>query len=137
MTKKERNIVFEKYGGKCAYCGCELQKGWHVDHLDSCRRLTEDVQVLQPEGVYPRYKYVTKFVGYANPNAHHIDNYMPSCPSCNINKHGDTIEEFRRSIEGYLRSLNLRMVQYKMVKKYRLVEETNKPVVFYFETLNR
>lgn len=73
--------------------------------------------------------------GFTNPEANHIDNYMPSCPSCNINKHEATIEQFRNNIAGYLNSLNLRMVQYKMVKKYGLVEETGKPVIFYFETL--
>ena len=34
MTKKDRQIVFDKYNGKCAYCGCELVKGWHVDHIE-------------------------------------------------------------------------------------------------------
>jgi 5-methylcytosine-specific restriction endonuclease McrA len=157
MTQKERKIVYEKYGGRCAYCGCELQKGWHVDHVEPCRRITEwqGAGYAYPNGkLVPREelrgktegdmvdagikwkegRYVT--IGYANPDAHHIDNYMPSCPPCNINKHGDTIEQFREAISGYLHSLNLRMVQYKMVKKYGLVEETNKPVVFYFEMIH-
>ncbi len=30
-TKKQRELIFNKYGGKCAYCGCELAKGWHID----------------------------------------------------------------------------------------------------------
>ena len=129
MKKSEREIVFNKYGGKCAYCGCELQKGFHVDHLEPCIRLTTT------EGSWKdgQYKAVKKVKGYMNESANHIDNYMPSCPSCNINKHGDTIEQFRNHIAGYLRSLNLRMVQYKMAKKYGLVVETESPVVFYFE----
>ena len=128
--KAEREVVFNKYDGKCAYCGCKLEKGWHVDHVEPCRRITEFVR-------HPTTgQSVTKFVGYSNPDANHIDNYMPSCPSCNINKHGDTIEGFRQNIAGYLRSLNLRMVQYKMAKKYGLVEETGKHVEFYFEKYN-
>ena len=133
MKKSDRQKVFDKYVGKCAYCGCELQKGWHVDHAEPCRRIISFDVVVKPGG---GYKYVQKAVGYSNPDANHIDNYMPSCPSCNINKHGDTIEQFRQNITGYLRSLNLRMVQYKMVKKYGLIEETNKPVLFYFEIFN-
>ncbi len=105
MNKSEREIIFNKCGGKCAYCGCELQKGWHVDHVEACRRLTTEDMVEQPEGIYPRYKWVTRVVGYSNPNANHIDNYLPSCPSCNINKHGDTIEGFRQSINGYLNNV--------------------------------
>lgn len=127
IKKNERKLVFDKYNGRCAYCGCELEKGWHVDHVEPCRRITETVQVKG------QWMFTERLIGYANPKANHIDNYMPSCPSCNINKHGDTIEGFRQSIKGYLRSLNLRIVQYKMVKKYGLVQETEVDVVFHFE----
>jgi hypothetical protein len=34
MDKKTRQIIFDKYNGKCAYCGCELVKGWHADHIE-------------------------------------------------------------------------------------------------------
>ena len=34
MTNEEkRKLIFNKYGGRCAYCGYELQKGWHIDEL--------------------------------------------------------------------------------------------------------
>lgn len=36
--KNDRQIIFDKFGGKCAYCGCDLLKGWHVDHLKPVRR---------------------------------------------------------------------------------------------------
>ena len=38
MKKNDRKAIYEKYGGKCAYCGCELQKGWHVDEIEPVRR---------------------------------------------------------------------------------------------------
>ena len=126
--KEDRARVFNKFGGCCAYCGCQLEKGWHCDHVEPCRRMYHDEQV---EG---EYRWIRKLVGFSNPDANHIDNLFPSCPSCNINKHGDTIDGFRNSIETYLRSLNKRNVQYKMSKKYGLVIETAKPVIFYFET---
>lgn len=38
LTKKQRAILREKFGGKCAYCGCELpEKGWHADHVSQWR----------------------------------------------------------------------------------------------------
>jgi hypothetical protein len=139
MTKQERNVVYEKYNGKCAYCGCELQKGWHVDHVEPIRRgwrykLDKNGKRIKKDskGYYTEYE---KEYYELHPERNTLDNYLPSCPSCNINKHGDTIEEFRENIQGYLNSLNLRMVQYKMVKKYGLIKETNEPVVFYFETV--
>ena len=30
MKQSDRNIIFDKYNGKCAYCGCELVKGWQM-----------------------------------------------------------------------------------------------------------
>ena len=37
-SKKDREIIFNKYGGKCSYCGDPLQKGWHVDELLPVKR---------------------------------------------------------------------------------------------------
>ena len=34
-SKKEREIIKNKFGGKCAYCGEDLPgRGWHVKHLN-------------------------------------------------------------------------------------------------------
>ncbi len=33
--KAIRKIVYEKFGGKCAYCGCDLDDKWQVDHAVS------------------------------------------------------------------------------------------------------
>lgn len=132
MKDYTRKQVFEKYHGHCAYCGCMLpEKGWHIDHVKPVRRLYEDVSI-ESKGEWKRV-----CVGMGKPKLDCLDNCMPSCASCNINKHGYSIEEFRKNISGYLNSLNLRMVQYKMAKKYGLVVETNQPVVFYFETPNK
>lgn len=151
MKKADRQKIFEKFGGKCAYCGCDLEKGWHVDHIEPIRRhrrwvngnyfSRETGEVAKPSDVdektflelyvWKECRYVEN--GCCHPENDVIENNNPSCPSCNINKHGDSIEVFRASIAGYLRSLNLRMVQYKMVKKYGLVQETGIEVVFYFE----
>lgn len=66
MKKSDRDLVFKKYNGKCAYCGCELKKGWHVDELLPVRR-NGDGTCMHPE----RFN---------------IKNQMPSCPSCVIFK---------------------------------------------------
>lgn len=113
MKKKDREFIFNKYGGRCAYCGDYLQKGWHVDELLPVRR-NGDGTCLHPE----------RF---------HIDNQMPSCPSCNINKHSGSIEEFRNLITGFMKHLNEINTQYKIAKRYGLVNESVKPIVFYFE----
>lgn len=134
LSKQKRQVVFDLYDGRCAYCGCVLEKGWHVDHVIPCGRQYKSELVKAPNG---KYKYKTTLVGYDNIKANVMSNFVPACPSCNINKHGMDVEQFRIMISTYLNSLNTRMVQYKMVKKYGLVVETeaaSKPVVFYFET---
>lgn len=138
--KDQRQIVFNKYGGKCAYCGINLTKGWHVDHIEPVKRQYKYVDKSVVKKRYDGSEYtstnqVLRYDKMLHPHLDTIENSIPACAKCNINKHESTIEEFRNHISGYLNSLNKRMVQYQMVKKYGLVQETNNPVVFYFETL--
>ena len=137
MNKKERQLIFEKYGGKCAYCGCELEKGWHADHLKPIDRYVELVRDEMGFVVRDENYNVKRVVKIGRPENDTIENMNPSCASCNINKHNMTIEEFRKQIKGFLNSLNLRSTQYKFAKKYGLIEETGKEVIFYFETLDK
>ena len=116
MKSYDRNLIFNKYNGKCAYCGCELKKGWHVDHITPIKRNTDGT--------------------CENPEFDVIENYNPSCPSCNIQKNSFTLEQFRENIKQFINSLNQYSTQYKFAKKYNLVNETNLNVVFYYETKN-
>lgn len=116
LTKKQREDLFQKYQGRCAYCGEQLLKGWHADHIELIRR-NGDGTCLNPEREI-------------------FENYNPSCASCNINKHSMSIEDFRKSICKYVESLNNYSTQYKMAKKYGLITETNKELKFYFEEFN-
>lgn len=117
MNAKDRETIRLKYGGKCAYCGCELVKGWHVDHIEPIRR-NDKAPPCHPE-------------------RENFDNYNPACASCNINKHSLSLEEFRRMIYGFITHLNTVNTQYKIAKRYGLVRETESPVVFYFETFEK
>ncbi len=156
MKKSDREIVFNKYDGRCAYCGEPLQKGWHVDEIKPVRRNRKYVQahwrdkVSKIEMTYFDLKGLTesdvlkkcewKKGGYVadgaiHPERFHIDNQNPACASCNINKHSMSLEEFRKLIQGFMKHLNEINTQYKIAKRYGLVTEVNKPVIFYFETL--
>jgi 5-methylcytosine-specific restriction endonuclease McrA len=128
MSKKLRDFLFNKYNGRCAYCGDMLEKGWHIDEIEPVRR----------NHIYDRVK--KKFViNKDNPMQHPerltIENQNPSCPSCNINKHSLSLEEFRLLIKGFTKHLNEKSTQYKIAKRYGLVQENEIDVVFYFEKI--
>lgn len=116
MKKSERQIIFNKYAGHCAYCGCELKDGWHVDHIEP---IVRDL----------KYKSTCE-----HPENNRFENYNPSCPSCNILKNSMSIESFRNNIARFVNSLESYSTQFKVALKYGLVEKTNKEVKFYFET---
>lgn len=124
VSKKNREIIYNKYGGRCAYCGCKLEERWHVDELLPVRRnmrWNKDKSEYVWDGTYE------------HPERLNIKNQMPSCPSCNINKHSLSLEGFRELIAGFMKHLNEVNTQYKIAKRYGLVTENIKPVVFYFE----
>lgn len=153
---KQRKIIFDKYEGKCAYCGCELKDGWHVDHIEPVRRKYKRVLAgwfykgtnnrVDTKGMLEQdfdlttmeYRYDKQVPdGFINPENDVIENKLPSCASCNINKHGFGLEEFRKLIAGFMKHLNEINTQYKIAKRYGLIQETGIEVKFYFETYNQ
>ena len=131
-----RKLIFDKYGGRCAYCGCDLVKGWHVDELlpiVRCERYLTDSDGKRVFCDIKREYKVEKYLQY--PERLNIDNQMPSCASCNIEKSSLPLNVFRGNIKRFINSLNQYHNQYKFAKRYGLVTETNSEVVFYFETL--
>lgn len=148
MKKSDRLKIFNKYGGRCAYCGCPLQNGWHVDEIEPVRRKYKTIKghwsnggtnhMTEKELATIGSKWVPDRLapdGYEFPERLHMGNQNPACASCNINKHSDSLESFRKSIEQFVESLNQYSVQYKIAKRYGLVKETGLEVKFYFEVL--
>ncbi|HBG71442.1 MAG: hypothetical protein A2W93_14415 [Bacteroidetes bacterium GWF2_43_63] len=127
MTKKERQQVFEKYDGKCAYCGCDLANGWHADHINPVIR---DSKWNREKGRFEQTGTCRK------PENETPENYNPACASCNIQKNSFTVEQFRSNIKQFVASLNRDSTQYKFAKRYGLIIESDKDVVFYFERID-
>lgn len=159
MKAKDRQKVFDKCNGRCAYCGCELTGRWHVDHMDPVIRYKDRLprtykhfetgDIIEEDEYYAlwasdpaaRRMYEALPVRYLNktqyPERDTIENSIPACASCNINKGGCNVETFRFSISNGVESLNKQHAQYRMAKRFGLISETAKPVVFYFETLTQ
>lgn len=119
MTKNERHIVFDKYGGKCAYCGCELQKGWHVDHIEPAFHNWSDEDVK---------RHLKQERGL-----NIIENYNPACPRCNRWKGTWSIEQFRNEISLQLERLERDSAPFRMARDYGLIKTSKIEVKFYYE----
>lgn len=124
MKKHERELIRNKYDNRCAYCGCELKKGWHTDHIEPIVRYFD---WNRDKGRYEATGSCRK------PENETLENYNPSCASCNIQKNSFTIEQFRDNIKQFVNSLNQYSTQYKFAKRYGLVCENDIKVEFYFE----
>lgn len=119
MTKKQiRESVYNKFGGRCAYCGIILPDRWHMDHIEPIVRNWTNGTCERPEN-------------------NRIDNFNLSCSSCNIVKNSLSLENFRQLIGGFIKSLNRDSTQYKFSKRYGLIEEKEAEVKFFFETYGK
>jgi len=116
LTKKQRAELRMKFGGRCAYCGCELpEKGWHADHV----------------------KPVIRFNGQMLHQEHdEISNLVPACHPCNLHKHCSSLEDYRRIIDDGRREF-LRSGKGKALVRMGLVEMKPDPVLFWFEHTGR
>lgn len=128
MKKSDREAVFNKYGGLCAYSGTPLESDWQVDHV-----------------VPKNWCYFMKT------DLDNIDNLVPCQKTINHYKRALSIEQFRRSWLGRLH------IKLEKLPKNPRAEKSKKHILymmkvasyfgitkgkpfsgkFYFETLKR
>ena len=121
MNKETRKFIHEKYNGHCAYCGKKITiKEMQVDHLVS--------KLI--------FSLKSNFI-YTDKELNDIDNLMPSCRVCNKWKSCHSVEQFRFEIESQLDRLNEYSSNFRLAKKYGLVEEKQQSILFYFEQLKQ
>lgn len=127
VSKSDRQKVFDKYGGHCAYCGCQLQKGWNVDHIEPIWHTWSEESV----------ENIAKITGgrlRIKKGADSIKNYNPACPRCNKWKSTFSVEQFRIEISKQVDRLKRDSSNFRMALDYGLAAAINKPVTFFFET---
>lgn len=106
LTKKEREQIYEKCNGHCAYCGCDLDyKDMQVDHVIPLRKGGAD----------------------------ELNNMLPACGSCNHYKTTFTAEEFRKYLEGIPERLMRDSIPFKVGMRFGIIQKKSDPVRFYFE----
>ena len=118
LSKTERQAIYDKMGGHCAYCGCELTlENMQVDHK------------------IPVKLYETDAI--TNEELNSIKNLLPACRSCNHYKDTLTVEKFRQLIERGPEILARDSVAYRAAVRFGTVKPNPKKVVFFFERAER
>lgn len=110
--KKEREIVYNKYNGKCAYCGIDLVKGWNVDHIN-------------PQ---------------VNGGGNELENLNPSCKDCNNYKCHSQIETFRgyakQMFNDKLHYLFKSKTKMQVAINMGVIKHTEWDGIFYYERVD-
>lgn len=129
LTPKKREALRAKFGGRCAYCGHELNPRWQADHVEPVNRKHDWVR--QPNGsskaVYSGEMW--------NPENDREDNLVPACSACNNDKFNLSLEEWRNRLADLIGVCQRNHSAYRHAMRFGLVQETPKPIVFYFESL--
>lgn len=127
--KIDRQKVFNKCEGHCAYCGEEIElKEMQVDHIIP---VSFFFQHIKSKNRIPSF-----LLHLTEVDVNHIDNLFPTCRVCNKWKSAHDLEFFRKEIGEQVRRLNDYSSNYRMAKRYGQIEETIKPITFYFEKIN-
>jgi hypothetical protein len=131
ISKKNKEIIKQKFDGKCAYTGTDLLPDWQVDHMQPViRNWWTNTAMLE--------------------NNHNIENMFPCQKIVNHYKGSLDLETFRKWLLGGLHERLKKLpknpkVERSIKKKAYLLEvarlfdiQPNKPFsgVFYFETLH-
>ena len=131
ISKKDREIIKKKFGGKCAYTGTELKDDWQVDHVKPVRRNWW----LNNSAIFEEN--------------HNLQNMLPSQRIVNHYKHSMDLEQFR----NFMRDFHIRIsklpknpkIEKSIKRKAYMLEiasifdiTPDKPFSgrFYFETLH-
>jgi 5-methylcytosine-specific restriction endonuclease McrA len=111
MNKETRQQVYDKCGGRCAYCGKEIElKDMQVDHI------------------IPQHMCIGIHISKLTD----INNLNPSCRRCNHYKRGDSLDYFRKLIK----TMHDRIRQIyicKVAEDYEIIEIKEWKGKFYFE----
>ena len=128
LTKAQREQLKNKYGGRCAYCGCTLTAKWQADHLLPLKRTGKWV----PKNGRYYGEYVQ--TGITHPERDTLGNMMPCCIPCNNNKSNVSLETWRKQLEHLPDVLMKNYSAWRHAQRFGLVQQVGTKVVFHFET---
>lgn len=124
-TKRQREALRAKYGGRCAYCGGEL-KDMHADHLEPVIRITTD------QWGRPLPSADCRLI---KPERNVVSNMMPACKPCNIHKGGYSLEGWRDIIQRSAEIVRKQTSTFRAGERFGVIAVSSEPVRFYFERI--
>lgn len=111
ISKETRQLVYDKLGGHCAYCGKKIEiKDMQIDH------------------VYPLKLQYKTF-----DNLDVVENMLPACRKCNRYKYTLTLNKFRKRIEELTENLERNSVAYRNAVSFNQIIPNKHKQEFYFE----
>lgn len=106
LTKAERQTVYNKCGGHCAYCGCDLAyKDMQADHVKALHTCGAD----------------------------DISNMLPACRSCNHYKSTLGLDDFRVYLAGLHNRMLRDNVNYRTLNRFGIIQQAKAEIQFFFE----
>ena len=131
ISKKDREIIKQKFGGKCAYTGTKLKDDWQIDHIEPLIRNCNNTVMFE--------------------NNHKLDSMFPAQKIVNHYKRHLSLESFRTWILGYLherlkklpknpkteKSIKRKAYLIEVAQLFGITEDKPFSGKFYFETLSK
>jgi 5-methylcytosine-specific restriction endonuclease McrA len=130
LSKKQRQQVWDKSGGLCWYCGCELpERGWHADHFEPVIR--EQTTARCHESGTWKFVPTGKVLRGEKDT---LENMVPACAPCNLFKSTYDVEFFRSEIEAQIERVRKASSGFRIAERMGVIEaKPQDRVVFWFE----
>ena len=122
-SKKQRDALKARFGGRCGYCGCIMDK-MQADHIKPVTRITTDPWGKRLPAAECRM---------IRPELNTVANMMPACHPCNLHKGGYSLDEWRKLLGRAAEIVAREKSIFRAAVRFGLIEITSRPVVFYFE----
>lgn len=125
--KIDRNVIYQKFEGKCAYCGHKIKlNDMQIDHIIPKSTYSFHMQT--------RHKVPAFLSHLTEQDVNHVDNLFPSCQVCNLRKLNYSLEDFRNEVTDLINILENKSQTYKMAKRFNFVKTKRvRSFKFYFE----
>lgn len=128
ISKQTRERIRQMYGGKCSYCGCVLDKKWHIDHIEPVNR-----ELKFAKDKNDRTIMVSTGILY-NPENDVLENLTPACVPCNIDKSNSSLENWRTYLHlRIVEMLRRNSSTFRHGERFGVVSINPDPIVFWFE----